>query len=73
VLEILGGSNPRGAVFYWGNSAGFRALMLANRTTNDAVVWFANSARGLRLAHAVVPQVMTGAHPSIAWLRIGRL
>lgn len=59
--------------FHWGNSPGFRAFILASRVTNDAVVWFANSARGLRLAHTVVPVAVTGEHPCIQWLRIGRL
>jgi hypothetical protein len=59
--------------FHWGNTPGFRALVLANRTTKDAVVWFANSARGLRIAHSVVPQTVPGDHPSIRWLRLGRL
>ena len=59
--------------FHWGNNPGFRAFVLANRVTKDAVVWFANSARGMRLIHAVVPETVSGEHPSIQWLRIGRL
>ena len=59
--------------FHWGNNPGFRAFILANRVTKDAVVWFANSARGMRLIHAVVPETVTGEHPSVQWLRIGRL
>ncbi|MEF3064056.1 serine hydrolase domain-containing protein [Pandoraea apista] len=59
--------------FHWGNSPGFRALVLANRETKDAVVWFANGARGLRVAHEVVPQAVSGHHPCIPWLGIGRL
>ncbi|WP_081053344.1 serine hydrolase domain-containing protein [Burkholderia territorii] len=59
--------------FHWGNSPGFRAFVLANRVTKDAVVWFANSARGMRLIHTVVPEAVGGEHPSIQWLRIGRL
>ncbi|WP_140413467.1 serine hydrolase domain-containing protein [Pandoraea sp. PE-S2T-3] len=59
--------------FHWGNSPGFRALVLANRQTRDAIVWFANSARGLRLAHTVVPLSVAGEHPCIQWLNIGHL
>jgi CubicO group peptidase (beta-lactamase class C family) len=59
--------------FHWGNNPGFRAFVLANRVTKDAIVWFANSARGLRLVHTVVPGVVTGEHPSVQWLRIGHL
>jgi CubicO group peptidase (beta-lactamase class C family) len=59
--------------FHWGNNPGFRALIVANRATKDAVVWFANSARGLRLAHRVLPEAVAGEHPSIQWLRIGSL
>ncbi|MEK2602165.1 serine hydrolase domain-containing protein [Burkholderia arboris] len=62
-----------GCFFHWGNSPGFRAFVLANRATKDAVVWFANSARGLRLIHTVLPEAVTGEHPSVQWLRIGRL
>jgi CubicO group peptidase (beta-lactamase class C family) len=60
-------------LFHWGNNPGFRAFVLANRDTQDAVVWFANSARGLRLIHTLAPDLVPGAHPSISWLRIGRL
>ncbi|KFG94163.1 hypothetical protein GQ56_0127610 [Burkholderia paludis] len=63
----------QGCFFHWGNSPGFRAFVLANRATRDAVVWFANSARGMRLVHAVAPEVVAGDHPAIQWLRIGRL
>ncbi|QIN62598.1 Penicillin-binding protein 4* [Caballeronia sp. SBC1] len=59
--------------FHWGNNPGFRAFVLANRDSQDAVVWFANSARGLRLAHTVLPATVPGEHPSIEWLRIGHL
>jgi CubicO group peptidase (beta-lactamase class C family) len=59
--------------FHWGNNPGFRAFILANRATKDAVVWFANSARGMRLIHTVVPETVSGEHPSVQWLRIGRL
>lgn len=63
----------QGCFFHWGNNPGFRAFVLANRATQDAVVWFANSAQGLRLVHAVVPQTVPGEHPAIEWLRIGNL
>lgn len=59
--------------FHWGHSPGFRAYVLGNRTTQDAVVWFANSARGLRLAHLLLPKTVSGEHPSVQWLQIGRL
>lgn len=63
----------QGCGFHWGNSPGFRAVVLANRETQDAVVWFANAARGLRLAHTVVPLTVPGDHPCIKWLNIGQL
>jgi CubicO group peptidase (beta-lactamase class C family) len=63
----------QGCFFHWGNNPGFRALVLANRATQDAVVWFANSARGLRLVHTVLPEAVPGEHPSVEWLRIGSL
>ncbi|PTB21945.1 hypothetical protein C9I57_04785 [Trinickia symbiotica] len=63
----------QGCFFHWGNNAGFRALVLANRATQDAVVWFANSARGLRLIHTVLQEAVPGEHPAVGWLRIGNL
>jgi CubicO group peptidase (beta-lactamase class C family) len=59
--------------FHWGHSPGFRAYVLGNRLTHDAVVWFANSARGLRLAHLLLPAAVPGEHPSVQWLQIGQL
>lgn len=59
--------------FHWGNKPGFRAFVLANRDSQDAVLWFANSARGLRLIHTVLPETVPGEHPSARWLRIGHL
>ncbi|CAM3484078.1 Beta-lactamase-related domain-containing protein [Bordetella sputigena] len=59
--------------FHWGNSPGFRALVVANRTTRDAVAWFTNSARGLRIAHSILPATVPGDHPCLRWLGIGPL
>ena len=59
--------------FHWGHSPGFRAYVVGNRATRDAVVWFANSARGLRLAHSVLPLTVQGEHPSVQWMQIGEL
>lgn len=59
--------------FHWGHSPGFRAYIVGNRLTQDAVVWFANSARGLRLAHLVLPATVPGEHPSVRWMDIGHL
>jgi len=59
--------------FHWGHSPGFRAYVLGNRVTHDAIVWFANSARGLRLAHGLLPMAVAGEHPSVHWMQIGRL
>ena len=63
----------QGCFFHWGHSPGFRAYVLGNRVTQDAVVWFANSARGLRLAHLLLPAAVPGDHPSVQWLQIGQL
>jgi hypothetical protein len=45
--------------------------MMGNMNHQDAVVWFANSARGLRLARLVLPEVLPGTHRSLEWLHIG--
>jgi CubicO group peptidase (beta-lactamase class C family) len=57
--------------FHWGHTPGFRAFVLADLRSGDAVLWFANSERGLRLAHDVLPAVLPGPHPSVQWLEIG--
>ncbi|MGA0572915.1 serine hydrolase domain-containing protein [Variovorax sp. VNK109] len=60
--------------FHWGNSPGFRAYVVGNMRTKDAVVWFANSARGLRLARRILPAVFPAApvaFRSMDWLQIG--
>jgi CubicO group peptidase (beta-lactamase class C family) len=61
----------QGCFFHWGNSPGFRAFVIGNLHTRDAVVWFANSARGLRLARLVLPLEMPGEHRALDWLQIG--
>ncbi|MFT3779616.1 MAG: serine hydrolase domain-containing protein [Ottowia sp.] len=63
----------QGCFFHWGHCPGFRAFVLAHRASGNAVVWLANAARGLRLAHDVLPLAVPGPHPSVAWLQIGRL
>jgi CubicO group peptidase (beta-lactamase class C family) len=60
----------QGCFFHWGNIPGFRAFVIGNRHSGDAAVWFANSARGLRLARHIVPAVLPGEHPSLGWLQI---
>jgi hypothetical protein len=56
-----------------GNNPGFRAFVLDNRDSQDAVVWFAKSARGLRLVRTVLPKTVPGEHPSVQRLGIGHL
>lgn len=45
---------------------------MGNLRTRDAVVWFANSARGLNLARQFLPVILPGQHRSIEWLQIGQ-
>lgn len=61
----------QGCFFHWGHNPGFRAFVMGNVSKQDAIVWFANSARGLRLARRVLPEVLPGPHPSLEWLQIG--
>jgi CubicO group peptidase (beta-lactamase class C family) len=61
----------QGCFFHWGHSPGFRAFVMANPRTKDAVVWFANSARGLRLGRLVLPVILPGQHASMDWLQVG--
>jgi CubicO group peptidase (beta-lactamase class C family) len=62
----------QGCFFHWGHNPGFRAFVMGNLETKDAVVWFANSASGLRLARHVLPEVLPGRHRSLDWLQIGK-
>jgi CubicO group peptidase (beta-lactamase class C family) len=64
----------QGCFFHWGHMPGSRAYLLCDRHRGDGAVWFANSARGLRLAHRIIPAAMGGSeHPSIRWMQIGQL
>jgi hypothetical protein len=62
----------QGCFFHWGSNPGFRAFVMGSRDTKDAVVWLANSARGLRLARRVLPVVLPGKHSSLEWLQIAQ-
>ncbi|MEJ8836811.1 serine hydrolase domain-containing protein [Ramlibacter sp. AN1133] len=57
--------------FHWGNIPGFRSFVMADRRTGDAVVWFANSDHGLRLAHRILPVTVPGHPRSLEWLQVG--
>jgi CubicO group peptidase (beta-lactamase class C family) len=61
----------QGCFFHWGHNPGFRAFVMGDRHTRNAVVWFANSARGLRLARTILPVTLPGTHHSLDWLQIG--
>jgi CubicO group peptidase (beta-lactamase class C family) len=58
--------------FHWGHNPGFRAFVMGKLATGDAVVWFANSARGLRLARRILPLVLPGQHRSVEWLQVAK-
>lgn len=62
----------QGCFFHWGHNPGFRAFVMGNPGTKDAVVWFANSARGLRLGRLVLPVLLPGEHASMDWLQVGQ-
>lgn len=61
----------QGCFFHWGHNPGFRAFVMGDRHSRNAVVWFANSARGLRLARTILPVTLPGTHHSLDWLQIG--
>jgi CubicO group peptidase (beta-lactamase class C family) len=62
----------QGCFFQWGHIPGFRAFVMGSPRTKNAVVWFANSARGLRLGRLVLPVVLPGPHAAMEWLQVGR-
>jgi CubicO group peptidase (beta-lactamase class C family) len=62
----------QGCFFHWGHNPGFRAFVMGNPCTKDAVVWFANSARGLRLGRLILPAVIPGPHEAMEWLQVGQ-
>lgn len=61
----------QGCFFHWGHNPGFRAFVMGNSYTGDAVVWLANSARGLRLGRLILPAVIPGRHEAMEWLQVG--
>lgn len=60
----------RDCFFHWGHIPGFRAFVMGSVARQDAVVWFTNSARGLRLARLVLPAILPGRHRCLDWLQI---
>ncbi|RYZ04813.1 MAG: class A beta-lactamase-related serine hydrolase [Comamonadaceae bacterium] len=62
----------QGCFFHWGHMPGFRAFVMGHPATKDAVVWFANSARGLRLGRSILPAVIPGRHEAMDWLQVAR-
>jgi CubicO group peptidase (beta-lactamase class C family) len=60
----------QGCFFHWGHNPGFRAFVMGSLHARNAVVWFANSARGLRLARRILPATLPGHHRSLEWLQI---
>ena len=67
------GLEPAGECFFhWGHSPGFRAFVLGSRRSLRGVVWFANSAGGLRFAHEILAMTLPGEHPSLRWMHLRR-
>lgn len=64
--------SSQGCFFHWGHNPGFRAFVIGKRATGDAVVWFANSARGLRPGRRVLPLVLPGSHSALDWLQVAQ-
>ncbi len=54
--------------WHWGDNGNAKAYFVAFDQPKLGVVFFANSANGLALAHEIVTQAVGGAHPALAWL-----
>lgn len=60
-----------GTFFQWGKMDGVRAFMMGSPTQRSGLVLLTNSNTGLRLMHALVPEVLAGEHPALRWLADG--
>ena len=46
-------------------------IVIGRPRTGDAVVWFTNSGRGLRLGRLLLPHLLPGEHRALDWLQVG--
>ncbi len=54
--------------WHWGDNGNAKAYFVAFDQPKLGVVFFANSAKGLSCARAIVEQAVGGAHPALSWL-----
>ncbi len=51
--------------WHWGDNGDGKAFFMANLSTKDAVVYFANGANGLGIANELLAHAVGGEHPSL--------
>jgi CubicO group peptidase (beta-lactamase class C family) len=61
-----------GTFFHWGSNLGTKAFAIGHPARREALVLFANGERGLEVVPDIVNAVLTGDHPSLAWLGLPR-
>ena len=49
-------------IWHWGNTSGYRSLVVASPAAGTGVVMFTDSDDGLRAGHAIVNMVIPGNH-----------
>ncbi|WP_422927353.1 serine hydrolase domain-containing protein [Singulisphaera sp. PoT] len=60
------------AFWHWGDNGDFKAFVIASEGPKLGVVYFANSANGLKIARDIVAEAVGGAQPGLDWLNIKR-
>jgi tetratricopeptide (TPR) repeat protein len=56
------------AIWHWGNNGDFRCYALGYPDRKQGLVYFTNSANGLRISQALVGQLLGGDQPALAWI-----
>lgn len=66
-------TNVYGKTFWhWGDQGDSKCYVTAFVESQDAIVYFTNSANGLSVAHTILDDAIGGEHPALAWLNYER-
>lgn len=61
-------ADTRNYFFHWGDNGTFKAFVMGDLASKQALVYFANSSAGLSILKPVLTAVFPTQHPVIAWL-----
>ena len=66
-------TNVNGKAFWhWGDQGDSKCYVTALIEPQDAILYFANSANGLSVAHTILDDAIGGEHPALGWLNYER-